>query len=86
MPFEVRPSAVALFPTRPKAGPPPVEAGEWNRYEVAVTGNRIQTTSNGTPWFDLADADGARRGIIALQLPAGTAEVCFKDLRLELVK
>jgi hypothetical protein len=34
----------------------------------------------------LTDSDGARRGVIALQLPAGTAEVRFKDLRLGLLK
>jgi putative heme-binding domain-containing protein len=73
-------------PLASKAGPPPVKAGEWVRYEVVAAGNRIRTAINGTPWFDLTDADGARRGIIALQLPAGTGEVRFKELQLGLLK
>jgi hypothetical protein len=67
-----------------KAGAP-VKAGEWDRYEIVAAGGRIQTYLNGKPWLDLKD-DGARRGIIALHLPAGTAEVRFKDLRLELTQ
>jgi putative membrane-bound dehydrogenase-like protein len=69
-----------------KAGEPPVKAGQWNRYEIVATGNRIRTAINGTPWFDLADVDGARRGIIALQLSASAGDVRFKDLRLEFGK
>ncbi len=67
-----------------KAGEPPVKAGEWNRYEIVATGNRIRTSINGTPWFDLTDTDGARRGIITLQVPPSTGELRLKELLLEI--
>jgi hypothetical protein len=73
-------------PLASKAGPPPVKAGAWNRYEVIATSGRIRTVLNGTPWLELSDPDGARRGIIAFQLLAGAGEVRLKDLRLELPK
>jgi putative heme-binding domain-containing protein len=69
-----------------KAGEPPIKAGEWTRYEIVATGNRIRTAINGTPWFDLSDADGARRGIIALHLSGGVEEIRFKNVQLELLK
>jgi putative membrane-bound dehydrogenase-like protein len=69
-----------------KAGEPPVKAEEWNRYEIVASGNRIRTAINGTPWFDLTDADGARRGILAFQCAEGAGEVRVKNLRLELLK
>jgi hypothetical protein len=62
-----------------------MKSGEWDRYEIVAAGGRIQTSLNGKPWLELKD-DGARRGIIALHLPAGTAAVRFKELRLELLK
>jgi len=34
--------------------------------------------------LDVRDGAGARRGIIALRLPAGAGEVRFKEFRLEL--
>ncbi len=68
-----------------KGGVPALREGDWNRYEVSATGGRIRVSVNGVPWVEAADPDGARRGIIALQLPAGApGEVRFRELRLEL--
>jgi putative membrane-bound dehydrogenase-like protein len=69
-----------------KTGDPLPDARGWSRYEIVAKGDRVRTFLNGAPWFDLTDPDGARRGIIAFQLPAGTGEVRLKELRLELGK
>src|SRR5439155_6723223 len=69
-----------------KTGVPLPDPRGWNRYEIVAKGDRVRAFLNGARWFDLTDPDGARRGIIALQLPSGTGEVRFKDLRLELLK
>ena len=62
-----------------------VKPGDWNVYEILVTGNRIRTAINGRPCVDLDDPKGARRGQIALQVHSGgPMEVRFKDLALEL--
>ena len=86
-----------VLPTDAPAVPGPPQ-GQWtyadweelpqdgNRYEIIATGGRIRTALNGAAWLELSDPDGARRGIIAFQLPAGTGELRFKDLRLELLK
>ncbi|HYT92715.1 MAG TPA: PVC-type heme-binding CxxCH protein, partial [Gemmataceae bacterium] len=63
---------------------PAIDSSVWNRYEVVVVGDRIRTFINGVPWLDVRDGAGARRGIIALRLPAGAGEVRFKEFRLEL--
>ncbi|MCZ6793263.1 MAG: DUF1080 domain-containing protein [Planctomycetota bacterium] len=63
-----------------------VRVGEWNDYEIVARGSRIRTSINGKLCVDLDDPDGARRGIIALQIHSGPAmEVRFKDLRLEVL-
>ena len=57
---------------------------DWNDYRIVVVGDHIRTYVNGQPCVDLHDAEGARRGIIALQIHSGEAmEVRFKDLQLE---
>jgi hypothetical protein len=63
---------------------PAIDPAQWNRYEIVASGERIRTFINGIPWLDVRDGAGARRGIIALKLPAGAGEVRLKDLRLEL--
>ncbi len=68
-----------------KTGAPPLKVGEWNRCEIVAVGDRIRTILNGAPWLDVNDPEGARRGIIALELrPGAAAAVRFKELRLEL--
>ena len=57
----------------------------WNRYEILAVGDHVRTWINGQPCVDLRDPDGARSGIVALQLHSGgPTEVRFRNLRLEL--
>ena len=68
-----------------KSGEAHVKPGEWNDYEVVVTGSRIRTFINGQPCVDLDDPAVPRRGIIALQIHSGGAtEVRFRNLELQL--
>jgi putative membrane-bound dehydrogenase-like protein len=67
-----------------KSGEEHVKPGEWNHYEIEAIGSRIRTWINGRPCVDLDDPDGARRGIIALQLHSGDkTQVRFRNLKLE---
>ncbi len=67
-----------------KSGEQHLKSGDWNRYVIEARGSHIRTWLNGELCVDLDDPDGARRGIIALQLHAGEAmEVRFRDLKLE---
>ena len=62
-----------------------VRPGEWNTYEILATGDRVRTALNGHPCADLTDPEGARRGIVALQMHSGGAlEVRYRITRLEL--
>jgi putative heme-binding domain-containing protein len=72
---------------RDKSGEQYLHAGDWNQYEIEARGSRIRTWLNGQPCVDLDDPDGARRGIIALQLHAGDPmEVRFRNLKLEVLE
>ncbi len=67
-----------------ESGEAHVKKGEWNRYEILAVGHRVRTWINGRPCVDLDDPDGARRGIVALQVHSGgPTEVRFRNLRLE---
>jgi uncharacterized protein (DUF736 family) len=58
---------------------------DWNTYEVVAVGSKIRTAMNGHLCVDLDDPQGARQGIIGLQMHAGgPMEVRFKDIKLEL--
>jgi putative membrane-bound dehydrogenase-like protein len=58
----------------------------WNRYVIECRGARVRTWLNDEPCVDLEDPDGARAGIVALQVHSGgPTEVRFRDLRLELL-
>ncbi len=62
-----------------------VRTDDWNQYEIVAVGSRIQTFLNGKRCVDLDDPEGARRGVIALQLHSGGPfEVRFKDFEIEL--
>ena len=63
-----------------------VRAGQWNRYEIVAQGDHIQTFINGKKCIDLRDPEGAKQGILALQLHSGgPTEIRFRNLRLELI-
>jgi putative heme-binding domain-containing protein len=67
-----------------KSGEAHVREGEWNTYVIEAEGPHIRTWINGQPCVDLNDPEGARRGIIALQLHSGgPTEVRFRNLKLE---
>ena len=60
-----------------------VKPGEWNNYRIVAEGSRIRTYLNGNLCVDLDDPQGARRGIIALQIHSGgPLEVRFRNLEL----
>jgi hypothetical protein len=68
-----------------KSGEPFVKPEDWNTYEILAVGSRIRTAINGQVCVDLDDPQGARRGIVALQIHSGgPTEVRFKDFELEL--
>lgn len=58
--------------------------GEWNQYEITCTGHHIKLVLNGYTTLDFDDPDGAKAGIIALQLHAGPEmEARFKDIEIK---
>ena len=61
------------------------EPGRLEHHEVVAVGSKIRTAINGHLCVDLDDPQGARQGIIGLQMHAGgPMEVRFKDIKLEL--
>lgn len=67
-----------------KSGDDLVRPNEWNEYTIVAKGDHIQTFLNGKPAVDLVDPEGAKEGIIALQIHSGgPMEVRFKDLQFE---
>jgi putative membrane-bound dehydrogenase-like protein len=62
-----------------------VRSDDWNQYEIVAIGSQVRTYLNGKRCVDLDDPEGAKRGIIALQLHSGGPfEVRFKDFEIEL--
>ena len=60
-----------------------VKRDDWNQYEVICLGDHIKMILNGNTVLDIQDPEGAKEGIIALQLHAGPSmEVRFKDLEI----
>jgi putative heme-binding domain-containing protein len=70
-----------------KGGEQFVKKGEWNHYEIVAAGSRVRTWINGTLCVDRDDPEGARRGVIGLQLHSGgKTEVRYKNLKLTLLR
>ena len=70
---------------RKNSGEAHVRRGEWNTYEIVAVGSRILMALNGHQVQDLTDSEGARSGILALQLHSGPpSEVRFRNLKLTL--
>ena len=73
------------FQDREIGGLPPHRRAELGIARAIVNGPRVLLAINGAEAADLVDPDGAREGILALQLHAGgPMEIRFRDLRLEL--
>ncbi len=54
---------------------------DWNDYEITCEGDHVKIVLNGYTTLDFVDPEGAKSGIIALQLHAGPEmEARFKDL------
>ena len=69
-----------------KGGEQFVKKGEWNHYEIVAAGSRVRTWINGNLCVDRDDPEGARRGVIGLQLHSGgKTEVRYKNLKLTLL-
>jgi hypothetical protein len=70
-----------------KPGDQHVHDGDWNHYVIEAVGGKIRTWLNGELCVDLDDAEGARRGVLALQIHSGgEMEVRFRNLKLEIVE
>ena len=68
-----------------KSGEKHVKPGEWNAYRIVAVGDHVRTWINGEPCVDLKDPQGAKRGIIGLQIHSGgPMEVRFRKLELSL--
>lgn len=62
------------------------KVGEWNEYEIFCEGDHIRMTLNGKVVCDIQDPEGAKRGVIALQLHSGPPmEVRFKDIYIRVL-
>ena len=62
-----------------------IKKDDWNEYHIIAVGNRIQHFINNKLTIDVTDntAEGAKSGILALQLHAGPPmQVQFKDIEL----
>ncbi len=60
-----------------------IKKDDWNDYRIVVKGNHIQQFINGKATVDVTDetAEGAKKGILALQLHAGSPmQIQFKDI------
>ena len=63
-----------------------IKPNDWNDYKIVARGNRLKHYINGRQTVDVTDetAVGAKKGVLALQLHAGTPmTVQFKDLILK---
>lgn len=63
-----------------------IQKDDWNEYRIVAKGNHIQQFINGKLTVDVTDetAEGAKSGVLALQLHAGPPmQVEFKDIVLK---
>ncbi len=59
----------------------------WNEYVITAKGEHITQVLNGVTTVDIDDPEGARSGIIALQLHAGhDMKISFKDVLIKELK
>lgn len=61
-----------------------VKKDDWNQYEITCKGDQIKMVLNGVTTLDLNDPDGAKEGVVALQLHSGPPmEIRFKDIEIK---
>jgi hypothetical protein len=74
----------ALTPEEQTAVHAASKAGDWNDFVIRCEGDKIQMKLNGTVVCDIVDPEGAKSGVIALQLHRGDPmEVRFKDIYIK---
>ncbi len=74
----------ALSPKEQAAIHSTSKQGEWNEYEITCRGDRVKMVLNGKVTCDISDPEGAKEGVIALQLHQGNPmEVRFKDIYIK---
>jgi hypothetical protein len=67
-----------------KSGEAHVKPDDWNDYEIIAKGSKIQTKINGHLCVDLDDPQGAKSGIIGLQLHSGGPfQVRYRNIKLD---
>jgi hypothetical protein len=58
--------------------------GEWNEYEITCKGDHVKMVLNGYVTLDFKDPEGAKTGVIALQLHTGPEMlVNYKDISIK---
>ena len=61
--------------------------GDWNEYEITCKGDQVKMELNGYLTCNIIDPEGAKEGVIALQLHRGDPmEVLFKDIYIKQLK
>jgi hypothetical protein len=77
----------ALSPEEQVAINGAAKQGGWNEYEITCKGDSVKMVLNGKTTCDMVDPEGAKKGIIALQVHKGDPmEVRFKDLSIKELK
>ncbi len=73
----------AMTPEQQAATQAYAKPGDWNAFEITCEGDRVRIVLNGHTTCDIIDPDGAKEGVIGLQLHAGPGmTVAFKDIEI----
>ena len=73
----------AMAPEAQQATQAWVKQDDWNQFQITALGDYIKIELNGNTTAEIRDPEGARRGVIALQLHTGPGmEVRFKDIEI----
>jgi len=77
----------ALSPKEQAAIHGAAKQGDWNEYEISCQGDHIKIVLNGRVTCEIIDPEGAKSGVIALQLHKGDPmEVRFKNISIKELK
>jgi len=64
-----------------------INKDDWNEYVITVKGDHVTQVLNGITTVDIEDPEGAKTGIIALQLHKGQdMMISFKDIEIQELK
>lgn len=77
----------ALSPEEQAAVHGASKQGDWNEYEITCKGDSVKMVLNGKTVCELVDPEGAKEGVIALQVHKGDPmEVRFKDISIKVLE